>query len=201
MTDIYSNNYYLRASFKGMVRFLHAADPTVNVDIYMNEQLVIKKMNGKQITPYVPIKNEIVQFDIYLCGEAQPIIRKEINVKRGTTYTLVLFGTANDLQIKFLAEELDIPHGESKVRFIHVAKKWPNLDIAVKNLDTIFSNIGYSEHTPYLTLSPMMVQLEARKANTKTVIFPMNHLSFYPNQLYSIYIVSYDSKPYWVVHG
>ncbi|WP_042346655.1 DUF4397 domain-containing protein [Bacillus massiliigorillae] len=172
------------------VRILHAAPDAPNVDVYINGTRILKDFPYKKITDYLPLPQGKYQVDIYPTGnQVSTIISRKVEVQNGKIYTLAATGNGKNLKLLTYEDHPIVPHGEAKVRFIHLAPDAPAVDIAVKHGDIIFPNIAYRKATNYLGVTPMNIDLEAREAGTKTVMLELPNVDLKPNTVYSIYII------------
>ena len=114
------------------------------------------------------------------------VLNKKITVEPGKSYTLAAIDSVKKMRLLVFENQPRVPVNESKVRFIHLSPDTPPFDIAVKDRDVVFPKVTYKQATEYLGLTPMTVDLEARVADTKTVLLPMPRVQFLPNESYTI---------------
>ncbi|MED3553502.1 DUF4397 domain-containing protein [Cytobacillus praedii] len=172
------------------IRFIHGSNDASNVDIYVNGSRVLKDFPFKEASTYLTLPAGKYQVDIYPAGNmVSTVLSRKINVGQGKNYSFLFSGHGKNLKWLALEDELHVPYGETKVRFIHLADDAPAFDIAVKDRDVIFPNIAYRKFTSYLGLSPMTVDLEARIAGSKNVVLPIPHVRLEPNKVYSILLL------------
>ncbi|WP_147533679.1 DUF4397 domain-containing protein [Bacillus marasmi] len=175
----------------GIIRVLHGSSDTPNVDVYINAIRVFRNLPYKQVSNYLSMPSGKYHLDIYPAeDQVNSILNKRITVEAGKIYTLPLIGVEKKLRMLTLQDQLDVPTGESKFRFIHLSPDTPPLDVAVVKGDVVFPKVSYKEATPYLGLTPMTVDLEIRTAGTKEVLLPLHELQFNPNEVYSIIATS-----------
>ncbi|WP_102274874.1 DUF4397 domain-containing protein [Cytobacillus massiliigabonensis] len=172
------------------IRFVHGSNDASNVDIYVNGSRILKDFPFKEASTYLSLPAGKYQVDIYPAGNmVSTVLSRKIIVGQGKNYTFLFSGTGKSLKWLALEDEHHVPHGETKLRFIHLADDAPAFDIAVKDRDVIFPNIAYRKFTSYLGLSPMTVDLEARIAGSKNVVLSIPHVRLEPNKVYSIFFI------------
>lgn len=172
------------------VRFVHASLDASNVDIYVNGIRILRDFPYKDMSNYISLPAGKYQIDIYPAGNmVSTILSRKVTVNQGRHYTLIFTGEVKKLKWVVLEDIPAVPRGETKIRFIHLSHDTPALDIAVKNRDVIFSNIGFRQHTNYLGLFPMTVNLEARIAGSVNIVLSMPQVQLEPNIAYTILIV------------
>lgn len=173
-----------------MIRFLHAATDTPNVDVYVNAIRMFKNLPYKHISNYLSLPNGKYHIDIYPTETSvSSILNKKITVESGKIYSVPLINGENMLRLLAYEDQLIVPNGETKVRFIHLSANSPSVDIAVVKGDVVFPKVSYKKATSYLGLTPMTVDLEIREAGTKKALFPLHAQQFKANEVYSIVAV------------
>ncbi|MBU8878938.1 DUF4397 domain-containing protein [Bacillus sp. FJAT-29790] len=178
------------ATHPAKIRFVQASFDTPNVDIYVNGTKVLKDFPYKEVSNYLSLHAGKYQIDIYPAGNmVSTILSRKVVVEPGKHYTLITAGSADKLKWVVLEDNLRIPRGETKVRFIHLSPDASAVDIAVKNGDVIFPQVSFRHATGYLGLSPMIVNLEARAAGTTDAVLTMPPIQFKPNEGYSILMI------------
>ncbi|MCA1054542.1 DUF4397 domain-containing protein [Rossellomorea aquimaris] len=179
-----------RASQPSYVRVLHAVPDAPNVDVYINANRVLRDVAFKDISDYLTLPAGKYHIDIYPAGTGvSTLISKKVKIEPGKVYTLAAAGTSNKLQLLPYLDDPAVPPGETKLKFIHLSPDAPSVDIGVKGGDTVFADISYKEASDYLTLTPMTVNLEARKAGTKDKVLDIPNVKLEPNQSYTVVAV------------
>jgi hypothetical protein len=180
---------------EAIVRVLHTSPDSPNVDIYIDGKRVIRDLPLKNVSSYLPLKAGKHHVDIYPTGNmVNSVLNKKITVEPGKSYTLATIDSVKKMRLLVYLNQPRVPVNESKVRFIHLSPDTPSLDIAVKDRDVVFPKVSYKQATEYLGLTPMTVDLEAREADTKTVLLPMPRVQFLPNASYTIVFVGLASN-------
>lgn len=178
------------AQREAKVRVLHSSHDSPNVDIYINGKRMIRDLPFKNVSSDLPLKAGKYHFDIYPSGNmVDSVLNKKITVEPGKSYTLATIDHVKKMRLLMFENHPGVPVNEAKVRFIHLSPDTQPLDLAVQGRDVIFHNVSYKQATEYLGLTPMTVDLEVRKAGSKTVILPLHQLQFNANESYSIVFV------------
>ncbi|WP_433742712.1 DUF4397 domain-containing protein [Falsibacillus pallidus] len=172
------------------VRILHAAPDLKSVDVYINAQKVLSNISFKQASTYLTLPSGKYHIDIYPSGTSvTTVISKKVTIEQGKNYTLAAVGQGEKLQLLPYADIPGVPPNEAKIRFIHLSPDTPALDIAVKGRDVVFKDVAYKQASEYLGITPMTVELEARRAGNKEAILPFPVMKFKPNRSYTIVAV------------
>jgi hypothetical protein len=172
------------------VRLLHAAPEAPSVDIYVNANRVLRDVAFKDISDYLTLPSGKYHIDIYPAGTGvNTLISKKVKLEPGKVYTFAAAGTSNKLQLLPYIDDPSIPGGETKLKFIHLSPDAPAVDIGVIGGDTVFSDVSFKKASDYLILTPMTVNLEARKAGTKDKILEIPDVKLSANQPYTLVAV------------
>ncbi|MFO1444735.1 DUF4397 domain-containing protein [Bacillus sp. Bva_UNVM-123] len=178
------------AAQQARVRFVHGSFNTSNVDIYINGIRVLKDFSIKDHSSYLALSAGKHQVDIYPAGNmVSTILSRKIIIEQGKGYTFIFSGDTKKLKWLAVEDDLFVSNVETKVRVIHLAHDTPTLDIAVKDRDILFPHLSYRQHTSYLRLSPMTVNLEARIAGSNEIVLLLPQTQLNPNKNYSIIII------------
>ncbi|MDR7239514.1 DUF4397 domain-containing protein [Neobacillus drentensis] len=192
--------YFMRTTpqpvqLEAKVRFLHTSPDSPNVDVYIDGKRMIRDLSFKSVSTVLSLSSGKHHIDIYPTGNmVDSVLNKKITVETGKSYTLASIDSVKKMRLLVYQNQPALPRNESKVRFIHLAPDTPPLDIAVKDRDIIFPKVSYKQATEYLGLTPMTVNLEAREADTKTVLLAMPRVQFLPNESYTIVFLGMTSN-------
>jgi hypothetical protein len=182
-------NYY-QSNSPARIRVLHASPDAPKVDVYINGNRILRDFPFKETSNYLSLPAGKYQVDIYPAGDmVSTVLSRKVTVEAGKQYTLAATDMVEKLKLVELEDNPSIPSGETKVRFVHLSPDTQPVDIAVKNGDVVFRNIGFRRSSDYLALSPLTVDLEVRATGTKDVLLPLPALSFQKNQVYTLVAV------------
>ncbi|MEH6938825.1 DUF4397 domain-containing protein [Bacillus sp. JJ664] len=173
---------------KSFVRFLNVVPTMSTVRIFL-DGIQITDLSYKNASNYLELSSGNHQFDIYDSNHlSQPIQTVTIFLEKTLYYTFALTYELNQIRILQIVDDPYLPMNETKIRFIHLAKAAPHLDLAVKQGegDVVFSNVSYKETSDYLSLTPMSVNLELRLSGTKSIVYPLYKTRFQKNKIYDI---------------
>lgn len=174
----------------GRVRILHAAPDYALVDVYINGIKIFKELNYQNVSNYMNLPAGKYQIDIYPTGQMNPaLFSRKIEVLAGQPFTLAPAGHQESRRLIILRENHEVPTGEVKINFVHLAPHLPEVDVAVKDGDIVFSAVSYKQYTNYLGLSPMSVELELREIGSNESLAILPPLEFKPNGNYSIVLL------------
>ncbi len=170
------------------IRFLHAAYDVGNLDIYLNGQVNLSNFAYKTAVGFFRIPSGTYQIAVYPAGEKEKsLVSKRLQIKHlSLSYTIAIAGKADCMEILSFENSVDVPIGEAKIRFLHLAFDTSALDIAVKARDVVFPKLHFAAATYYLGITPMTVDLEARATGGKEIVLPLPKMKFLADHAYSI---------------
>lgn len=179
---------YYQSNSPARLRVLHASPDAPKVDVYVNGNRILRDFPYKEVSNYLSIPAGKYQIDIYPAGDmVSTLLSRKVTVEAGKQYTVAAADLAEKLKLVTLEDSASIPNGETKLRFVHLSPDSDRVDIAVKNGDVVFKDIGFRQASNYLGLSPLTVDLEVQATGTKNVLLPLSALTFNRNQVYTVF--------------
>lgn len=185
-------NEQITVLLPAQVRFLHAAPTAHPFDVYVNDMRILKNFSYKESNGYLPLPPGKYQLDIYSSGQnTLPLLSYKVALEIGASYTIALAPAVANESLKMLPFEDNptVPPNEAKLRFIQLSHDLLSVDIAVKGGDVVFDQLHFREASEYLTIHPMIVDFEVRKAGTKEIVLPSPNKAFQENTSSTIYII------------
>lgn len=176
-------------TINSFIRFLHVSPGTPNVDIYWNEELLVKDLSYNNISEYVPTGPETKRIQIFAAGENEnPLLDTEINILPSERITYAIIGTLPEIRLlPILLSVEPIENPEVLMRFAHLSPNTPNLDVILTEEDNLFSNVEYTEITDYKTILPDSYNIKLKLTNEEEIIFTSETLEFKNGNAYTVY--------------
>ncbi|MBM7870151.1 hypothetical protein JOC70_001621 [Clostridium pascui] len=172
------------------VRVLHAAPGAPIVDIYANDNLIIKRIRYQQFTPYFQLPAGRYNIKIYPSGtKINPILNSEVNIPSNMIFTVAAIGNLPNIELYAVPDVATINQSKTLIKFVHLSPNTPNIDIALSNGTKLFGDIGYKDTTNYITVNPSTYTIQARPTGAQNVILTVPNIRLKPNRSYTIYIV------------
>ncbi|WP_053363875.1 DUF4397 domain-containing protein [Bacillus sp. FJAT-27251] len=135
---------------------------------------------------YIPVSPGLHQASISVHAGTPANRTENLELSSGKFYTLAVARSRGTGKLLIFEDEPGVPAGEAKIRFIHLYPQEKELDIAVKKRDVIFPDVQYGQSTPYLGITPMSLELEARKPGAKGSAIALPLLTFEHDTAYTI---------------
>jgi len=181
------------------IRLLNVLPKKISLDIYINRTKFISNLTFKESTQYLPLPSGIHLVEMFKTNDqSKPIHSEQISLLAEHLYTIAVGDNLDQVSLFSYMDNLSLPQGEAKIRFINLSPNSPNLDFAVKTGegDVVFPNVPYLKASEYLPISPMTVNLEIRFTGTKMIIFPLYKSKFEENIVYDLISVGcVDENP------
>ncbi|WP_138207702.1 DUF4397 domain-containing protein [Haloimpatiens lingqiaonensis] len=185
------NQFYRLTPFFSYVRLLHASPDAPAVDVYLDKKLIARNLPYKNFTEYLPIPTGLHNLMVFPAGNKKnPVIDTSIFIPEKKIFTAAAIGKLTNISIDLISEPIkEIPNNKTLVRFIHLSPDSPPVDITLPNGNKLFENVAYKEVTDYISVAPGLYTLQARLANTDTIILNVPNIRLKQNRFYSIYAV------------
>lgn len=190
--EIYSPYFYReqQPQSNSFVRVLHASPNAPMVDIYANDNLIIKRISYKQFTPYFQLPSGRYNIKIYSSGtKTNPILNSEVNIPENMIFTIAAIGKMPNIELYAVSDMATINQTKTLIKFVHLSPNTPNVDITLPNGTKIFENVGYKDTTNYITVNPGTYTFQARPTGAQNVILNVPNIKLKPNRAYTIYAV------------
>ncbi|MFC0523280.1 DUF4397 domain-containing protein [Pontibacillus salicampi] len=168
------------------VRVFHASPNAPNVDVYVNGQPILQNVAYKQVSDYIPVMPGDYQIIITPAGKQEAVLTKDVSVPANAAVTLAAAGKVENLQLVAYQDDINPEMGKAKVRFIHLSPDAPNVDIAVAGGDVLFSNVGFTEASDYITIPQTTVDIEVRPAGSNKAVLTLKGVKFENGQVYNV---------------
>lgn len=173
------------------IRVLHASPDAPGVDIYVNNNPIVRNVTYKEFTQYIPLAGGLYNIKAYRAGtSANPLIDTNVNIPPRTIFTIVVNGMQADIALALVQEPpiTKIP-SQAYVRIAHFSPNAPHVDITLPNGTKLFTDIEYKEVSDYISVKPGRYELQARATGTDNIILTVPNINFKAGNIYTVYVV------------
>lgn len=179
------------------IRFLNASPNTQPVDIYINNKLIGTNLQFKDFTNYMPIIPGVHNIKFFALGTKKPIINKNLIIPDSRIFTIPLIDSLDNINIEIVEDpKQKLTPGKTNLRFINLSPNTPEVNLYIKNVGKVFENVGFTDITNYIELSPKSYEFDVRLDSNDKSIVKHPDANFTANRFYSIYLVGVlDGKP------
>lgn len=189
---MYTNTTYKNNDASiGYVRAIHTVPDAPNVDVYANDQLVIKNLAYGKYTEYIPAPEGTYKISIYVAGTKNAAVQGNmLTVKKNNIFTVAAVGTLKNIGLMAISDaDETIKSGKAMIRFLHLSPNAPAVDITLPNGAVVFDDVSFKEITPYTEAAPMSYTLQVRVAGTSNVVLTVPNVNLNPNKFYTVYAI------------
>lgn len=177
----------------GRLRILHGYTSfPEGFDLYLNNRLVAQNVPFAAITSYLRLPAGSYHLQIFPTGKKEDHLLDQMISVGDDAYTLVLIDdiTGASKQPSLLSYEDDLQPVEdrAKVRLIHLSPNAPRVDVAIKEGNVLFSQVGYTD-ARFISLPAGSYDLELRISGTDQVIYTIPRVRLEAKKIYSIFAV------------
>ncbi len=135
-----------------LVRFLNAAENFFPLLVTIGPRLITSKLRYKDITPYTKVISGYCT--VIIAEAANPlniVFRKSVSFVEGAQITLAIAASQNGLQLVEVSDQIcsNKAWNTGCFRFVNLSYGSGSFDVSLENGDTVFSDIEYTEITPF----------------------------------------------------
>ena len=162
------------------VQIIHNS-PDPSVDVYVNGLLALDDVAFRTATPFLDLPADVA-LTIAVAPASSTSVLDAIAIfnatfETGKTYTVTASGIVGNPTTPFTlivdgdAQEIS-SDGANKVNLsvLHGSPDAPAVDVAVRTVGTIVSNLAYGEFTPYLSVTAAEYYLDVKVAGTQNIV-------------------------------
>lgn len=181
--------YYFRNSGKAvMIRLLHAAPHTDNLDIFVNGISVFQNVSYTDLSSYVRFPAGRIQIDVFRRGRAHsPLLTVRYHLIHGGYCTVAITGTAAKLVPVGMYDQPAADPESRSIRCVHLSPDSPALDFAVQNGPVLFSGVPFQAVTRYLPVRSQKIDVELRAAGSTAVLLKAPKITLHAGESATLY--------------
>jgi hypothetical protein len=174
------------------VRLLHASPDAPPVDVYADGSLIARNLAYKQLTNYVPVMPGEYNIQVFPAGQKQaPVINSNLVIPPESSITVAASGMLSDISLLPIREAYMpmVDRRSSYVRFAHLSPNAPAVDITLPDGTKLFSNIGFRQHSNYISANPGTYTLLVKPAGSDKIVLTVPGVRLAPGTIYTVYAV------------
>lgn len=183
---------YSNMNTTSYLRVLHASPDAPAVDVYVNNNPVIKNLKYKEFSQYLPVMPGRYNVKVFPAGQMMnPVINSNILVPPMSAFTVAATGTLSDIGLMPIVDPYTSPVNANVAyaRFAHLSPNAPAVDITLTDGTKLFSNVKYLEYADYIEVEPGMYTLQVRPAGSEDVVLTVPDVPLMPGKYQTIYAV------------
>jgi hypothetical protein len=173
------------------IRVLHAIPNAPAVDVYANDNIIIKNLPYKEVSSYIPVTSGNINIKVYPTGTTtNPVIDTNVYIPENSIYTIATIGELPDVSLYPVQEPSSAnKSGLSCVRFIHLSPNAPAVDIKLPDGTIIFSNVPFKSIANYNCVPSGTYTFRVNPAGTNNTVLTIPDVKLNPNTFYTVYAV------------
>lgn len=180
------------------IRFLHAiaAEPPVNIDLYVNNRLIVQNFKFQEFTEYVTATPGTYIINAYSTGtKDNPLISSQIHLNPDEIATAALTGISTDASLEVFSDYIpeEVHNKIAQMRFINIASDKTPVNIYIDNKPVVY-DLEFGESTRYLSFSPGKHTMIVETSNTRQVVVRHPELILKGGKNYATFVVGFASK-------
>jgi hypothetical protein len=181
----------MQQQMNSKIRVLHAVPNAPAVDVYANDNLIVKNLAYKEMSPYLPVPSGNYNIKVYPTGETtNPVIESSVYIPENSIYTIAAIGELPDISLYPIQEPTSANKtGMSCVRFIHLSPNAPPVDIKLPDGSIVFSNVPFKSLASYTCVPSGTYTFRVNPAGTDNVVLTVPNVKLNPNTFYTIYAI------------
>lgn len=190
------NNYYRANQTDSYIRIFNASPNAPALDIYANNNLIVKDLTYKEFSEYLPVPPGNYNITIYPSGQTtNPVINTTANIPANKVFNAAIIGSFPDIILYAIQEPITAQNfGKPCVRFIHLSPNTPAVNIALSDGTRLFHDVVYKGITDYACIPAGTYTFTISPAGTDNVVLTVPNVKLDPNNYYTIYAVGQVGK-------
>ncbi|MBC8061329.1 MAG: DUF4397 domain-containing protein [Clostridiaceae bacterium] len=191
-----TNNSYRATQMNSYIRVFHASPNSPAVDVYANENLIVKDLAYKELSQYLPVPFGNYNIKVYPSGQmTNPVINTNIYIPENTVFNVAAIGVLPNISLYPIQEPNTAQEsGKACVRFIHLSPNAPAVDIKLTDGTTVFNNVAYKDITNYVNVPAGTYTFKVTPNGTDNVVLTVPNIKLGPDNYYTIYAVGLVGK-------
>ncbi|CAM2942087.1 DUF4397 domain-containing protein [Hathewaya histolytica] len=185
-------NNEIPSYLKSFIRVLHASPKTPSVDVYINNIPVIRNLQYRGFTEYLPLPAGNYNVKIYPASNKNVLLLDQsLTIAPNKILTIAGIGKGPEslALLPILDPKITPDNRKSYLRFAHLSPNTPPLDIVTTKGKTLFKNVSYRQLQGYVELPPGVYDVDVRLSGTTTSVLYVPNIALRPNNFYTIYAV------------
>lgn len=174
------------------IRVLHASPNAPAVDVYINNNPVLRALKYKQFSRYMPLMPGSYHVEVYPAGQqTNPVISTNVEIPPMSIYTVAASGVLPNISLLPISDSFRANYNPnlSYVKFVHLSPNAPAVDITLPDGTKLFRDVEFQEYTDYIGVNPGVYTLQVRPTVSEDVVLTIPNVEFSPGVHYSIYAV------------
>ena len=183
--------YMMQQQSNSKIRVLHAVPNAPAVDVYANDNIIIKNLPYKEVSSSIPVPSGNYNIKVYPTGtKSNPVIDTNVYIPEKSFYTIAAIGELPDISLYPIQEPVSANKSNMAcVRFIHLSPNAPAVDLKLPDNSIVFNNVPYKGIANFTCVPPGTYTFKVTPTRTDDVVLTVPDVMLHPNTFYTIYAV------------
>ena len=183
--------YMMQQQNNSNIRVLHASPNAPAVDVYANDNIIVKNLPYKEVSSYIPVPSGNYNIKVYPTGtKSNPVIDTNVYIPEKSFYTIAAIGELPDISLYPIQEPVSANKSNMAcVRFIHLSPNAPAVDVKLPDNSIVFNNVPYKGIANFTCVPPGTYTFKVTPTRTDDVVLTVPDVMLHPNTFYTIYAV------------
>lgn len=183
--------YIMQQQNNSSIRVLHAVPNAPAVDVYANDNIILKNLPYKEVSSYIPVPSGNYNIKVYPTGKrTNPVIDTDVYIPEKSFYTIAAIGQLPDISLYPIQEPVSANKTNMAcVRFVHLSPNAPAVDIKLPDDTTVFNNIPFKGIASYTCVPSGTYTFMVTPTGTSNVVLTVPDIKLNSGMFYTIYAV------------
>ncbi|OJU12175.1 MAG: hypothetical protein BGN88_13260 [Clostridiales bacterium 43-6] len=183
--------YMMQQQSNSKIRVFHAVPNAPAVDVYANDNIIVKNLPYKEVSSYIPVPSGNYNIKVYPTGtKSNPVIDTNVYIPEKSFYTIAAIGELPDISLYPIQEPVSANKSNMAcVRFIHLSPNAPAVDVKLPDNSIVFNNIPYKGIANFTCVPSGTYTFKVTPTKTDDVVLTVPDVMLHPNTFYTIYAV------------
>jgi hypothetical protein len=186
----YCTSFYRQTLNDSYIRVFHASPNAPEVDIYVNNNLVVRRLAYRQFSEFLRYSPGRYNIKVFPSGRTDnAVIDTNLDLPARNIITVAAVGQLPNISLQPIQEPTfsRIP-GRAYVRFAHLSPNTPNVDLVARG-NNLFSDVGYTEVTDYVAVNPGTYVFDINLSENNQRVLYVPNINLLPDRIYTIYAI------------
>jgi len=183
--------YMMQRKMNSNIRFFHASPDAPAVDVYANDNIVIKNISFKELSSYLPVPTGNYNVKIYPAGtKTDAIVDTMVYIPERSVYTIAAVGKMPDISLYPIQEPISQnKSGVACVRFINLSPDASAMGVIFPDDSVVFSNVPFKGISSYTCTQPGAYSFKITSSGASDTAATVSDAPLNANAFYTLYMV------------
>ena len=179
------------------MRAVHASPDAPAIDVLVDDQPIAEGAEFPAVGGYFEGQGETFDIQVVPAGGGEPIIRAKRQFDPGTSHTLAVIGSGDEVRLDPFVDRIERPpDGEANWRFLNLVVGAPGFDVVVPNRQEFFRGTEFGEQSRYRAIRPGTFEVILQRGGTNQRVLSFQDVPLEAGTVYSALAVgAFEGDP------